>query len=349
VVNFSRRYCHILAGLGLALLLCCLGLGFGATTNAQGATTGWTAVPAGPQSSGSHLLLGTSCPNAWSCWAVGAMLPAGNGGPDTVAFAEHWDGSSWSAAPVAHPADGGGSVLYDVACLSSSDCWAVGAQGSGDHSHTPPQPMAEHWNGTAWSMVAVPAMTGFLFSVACPTADDCWATGSTFDPASGNPLHSYVVHWNGSGWSTVPFPSSGQSYDQLTGVSCASSSDCWAVGTAGPNPMGGAIIPNVFLQTKDDDPWIVHWNGRTWSGTPTPDVSSPTGAMLSGVTCASSSECWAVGSTMDANTHPFRPLVERWNGVTWVPTPVPAIGTNETLANVACATVTEVGVNERLT
>jgi hypothetical protein len=54
------------------------------------------------------------------------------------------------------------------------------------------------------------------------SASDCWAVGT-----SGT--YTQVIAQNaGSGWSVVSSPSSYGS--GLGGVSCTSSSDCWAVG-----------------------------------------------------------------------------------------------------------------------
>ena len=39
-----------------------------------------------------------------------------------------------------------------------------------------------------------------------------------------------IEHWNGISWSIVTSPNNGTSGLQLNGVTCASASDCWAVG-----------------------------------------------------------------------------------------------------------------------
>ena len=336
-MGWCRRRCHILAVAGAGLLaIVALSV---VPSPASGADASWTSVSVGAQTPDNHILLGTSCPNAWSCWSVGATLPAGNGGPDTEAFAERWNGSSWTTFPVDSPGANDGSLLYDVSCVSSSDCWAVGVQSGG--RGTGPNVLAEHWDGAAWSIVGVPAMSGYLMSVACVSSDNCWAVGSTYDPTTTDPLHSFALHWNGSAWLLVSIPSSGQNYDLLTGIACTNSSNCWAVGAAGPQPINSALIPNVYPETDDSDPWIVHWNGAAWSGAPTPDTSSPNGAILSGVSCVAGSECWAVGSTMDDKSHPLAPLVEEWNGASWTATLAPAIGTNAMLSDVSCASSTE--------
>src|SRR5205823_8197298 len=83
--------------------------------------------------------------------------------------------------------------------------------------------------------------------------------------------------------------------DGLTGVTCASALDCWAVGLAG-----------------DQTQTFVQWNGTSWS------LAAPPSALpfnhLNGVTCASGSDCWAVGyyGTVSDNTLTNHTLIETY-------------------------------------
>ena len=122
-------------------------------------------------------------------------------------------GFTWSivTTPNTSPTE---TTFYGVTCISASDCWAVGEGNMGPggpnaHAHT----LAEHWNGTAWSIVTTPS-TGFAFSgVSCVSSSDCWAVGS----ATGEML---ADHWNGTIWSNVTTPSASP---VIGGVSCVSS------------------------------------------------------------------------------------------------------------------------------
>src|SRR5262249_31150354 len=51
--------------------------------------------------------------------------------------------------------------LTAVASITASDVWAVG---SAENSLGNDQPLAEHWNGTAWAVVATPAVVTGTFS-----------------------------------------------------------------------------------------------------------------------------------------------------------------------------------------
>jgi hypothetical protein len=81
-------------------------------------------------------------------WAVGIR------GARNVAM--HWDGKSWTVVPAAHPSPV--SDFSGVAATSSSDVWAVGAYL--DPSLDRIMPLAEHWNGTGWTVVHADAASG---------------------------------------------------------------------------------------------------------------------------------------------------------------------------------------------
>ncbi len=301
---------------------------------AQGANTGWAVVGGGaPDPQASQLLLNTTCANAWDCWAVGAIIPeVQNAKPQ--ALAEHWDGSSWSDVSGVQPPGQQASVLYDVSCVTSSDCWGVGGQQTVLQGNDPTVLM-EHWNGSAWSVATTSPIGGLLFSVSCPAANDCWAVGATLDPTSGDTIGSLAFHWDGSTWTMAATPASGQSADQLSSVNCINATDCWAVGAASANPFDSDVLPNLLYKSQGAEPWMLHWDGSTWSGSPQADPQSPTGAALTGVTCVASTDCWAVGSTMNAAGHFSEPLAEQWDGTSWSIAPT-TMANNGTLANVTC-------------
>jgi hypothetical protein len=136
-----------------------------------------------------------------------------------------------------------------------------------------------------------------------------------------NPVNGIIYHWNGSQWSQSLRASSGQSYDQFSSVTCAGSSDCWAVGYAGPHQIQYNFLPGTAPSVVGGAALIEHWDGTDWSIVPTTAASAPMGQDLTSVTCIDSSNCWAVGATMDASGNPSSPLVEHWDGSTWATTP----------------------------
>ncbi len=306
-----------------------------APTAAQAASPRWAVVKGGsPTPKANQLLLNTTCSNAWDCWTVGAILPdSQNAKPK--ALAEHWNGSSWSVTPGVQPSARAASILYDVSCVTSSDCWGVGGEQTLVAGNDPTVLM-ERWNGVRWSVATTtPSVGGLLFSVSCVAASDCWSVGSTLNPTSGSTDRSLAFHWNGSSWARAAIPASGQNADQLSSVNCIDATDCWAVGAASPNPFNSDVLPDLFYKSQGAEPWVLHWDGSTWSGSTRPDPQSATGAVLTGVTCLASTDCWAVGSTMNTAGHFDEPLAERWDGTTWAISPIP-IAANGTLAHVTC-------------
>jgi hypothetical protein len=118
-----------------------------------------------------------------------------------------------------------------VSCASSSDCWAVGGDVSGEGG----QPLIEQYQDGVWGIVVSRNVTpgavpGILNGVTCVSSTDCWAVGAYGEDASlaGDAL---VENYSGGGWSVPAGVAAGGTFN---GVSCADSSECWAVGSGGP-------------------------------------------------------------------------------------------------------------------
>jgi hypothetical protein len=129
-----------------------------------------------------------------------------------------------------------------------------------------------------------------------------------------------------TGWAIQPVPDPAHSSDSdLSGVSCASTRDCVAVGF------------RDLPVTDDPLPLVEHWNGSTWSAEHTP-ASNAAGwsAWLSAVSCPSKSACLAVGLSYSDDSSPG-PLVERWDGSSWSIERTTDLGNGEALDGVSCA------------
>src|SRR5438270_5714704 len=84
----------------------------------------------------------------------------------------------------------------------------------------------------SWSIVTSPntdpTQYNQLFSVACPSASDCWSVGYYYN---GSHSQTLIEHWDGSSWSIAPSPNSSTAESNfLLGITCTSATDCWAVG-----------------------------------------------------------------------------------------------------------------------
>jgi hypothetical protein len=313
-----------------------VGRSYGANGNSQtlveqDAGNGWILVSSpAPSGSSSSEFNGVACPSVADCWAVGDSSVRG-GGQSTLI--EQNTGSGWSIVPSPSPFSGGSNELAAVTCVNVSDCWAVGDDS--DSSGVPIHPLIEENTGSGWSVVSNPSSSdsGSLQAVTCVNADDCWAVG-----ASGS-SSLLVEQETGSGWTVVPSPApSGSSNGGFDGVMCASVSQCWTVGeyslsignnqsvieqntgggwTIVSTPTLAGSVSSEFLGATCGVAaacWIV---GVTTDASaighalieedaeaslsvvaaPTPSGSSS--SELEAVTCASVTDCWAVGSFDD--------------------------------------------------
>ena len=284
-----------------------------------------------------HELLGDTCVTPSDCWAVGFT---GVGGGAKLGQALHYNGKKWSRVSVPEPQGKSSKEDFDslngVWCRSRSDCWAVGDYGrSYPHKVTVvSRSEALHWNGKKWKLVPTPnpggtsaaTDTNALSGITCTAAASCWATGDQLDGSQTEV--NEALHWNGKAWTSVPTPNpSGTGSlegNTAASVTCIKSTDCWIAGY-GNNSSGAS------------DNETLHWNGTSWSAVPVPQ---PGYGGLSGISCPSAADCWAVGT----ETRPGGDINEamHWNGSAWsqVATPNPsgtASGDNNLLFDLACA------------
>jgi hypothetical protein len=181
-----------------------------------------------------------------------------------------------------------GSSLVGAAAITSNDIWAVGQTFTSAGTF---QTLAEHFDGTSWSVIPTPNPTSNdeFTGVAGAASNDVWAiaSGTTTNP-------SFIEHWNGSSWSVVPSPT----VQNLTGVTAPASNNVWAVGAG----SGGALVE--------------HWDGTSWSIVSSPAFAGVSG--LVGVSADASNDVWAVGSTSTQSGASFSgPVALHWNGQTW--------------------------------
>lgn len=125
----------------------------------------WTlqTVPK-PAESLRSALLDVSCSSASSCTGVGAYRNSKN---VQISFVERWNGTSWSFQTSPNPVGSTNTVFQGVSCVASSPCVAVGDWNNGKSW----QPMAQEWNGSAWTLDTTPNPEGatetIIEGVAC--------------------------------------------------------------------------------------------------------------------------------------------------------------------------------------
>ncbi len=235
---------------------------------------------------------------------------------------------------VVSPAD-----LSDVSASGPADAWAVGADAeTGFRKGTP---LILHWNGRAWSKMALPGVLrpGFLSSVSAGSRSDAWALGTDKSGA-------VLLHWNGRRWRTVGFPR--ERTATMTSVAAAPGGRAWMVGWR--NEASGAtailvelwngtawhIVPtrlgqgtlNKVRVSANGDVWavgfdagfftlIAHEHRGAWTSFPRPP--EPTG--LNDVLGRSAHDVWTVGIIL--NQREYVPTISHWDGRVWTTVFVP--------------------------
>ena len=245
--------------------------------------------------------------------------------------------AKWKAEDLPQPpGSGGGHGAYGVSCVGPEECVAVGW--NWDLSVHTEATLAEFWDGESWSVMDTQDPPGLdegwahnwyalLNGVSCVSATACVAVGQYRDP--DEVVKPLVEVWDGSAWTISALPSpAGAKAAWLNGVSCASATECVAVGRS----QSGSGVEKALL---------MRWNGSSWSIESTPTPEGATDVWLSGVSCASDSACAAVGGyeTEDEATTETATLALRWNGSTWAiqSTPNPGPRADAQLYDVSCA------------
>jgi hypothetical protein len=115
---------------------------------------------------------------------------------------------------------------------------------------------------------------------------------------TGGVPQTLALFWNGSAWKLVVTPNRGTSVNVLSRVSCTSAGQCQAVGWSQDTASG----PRKTL--------IEAWKGTKWTlrASPSPAPGSKkdnylgvTGSALNGVSCVTTSLCFAAGFHAKSN------------------------------------------------
>ena len=180
-----------------------------------------------------------------------------------------------------------------LGCVSRTNCMATGGPGNGSHA------VIDRWNGSSWRPLHPPVASAA--SIACAAGNRCVTVGG----------RNGALAWNGKSWRKVQMSKpAGVIRFELTGVSCASGSNCLAVGS--------------FADHSGQHGMAVAWNGTSWRLLPAPPaivtvVSCPKpDRCVDHISCSSFSFCVAEGITVVA-----------WNGTSWKVLPDTKIDDNE--------------------
>jgi len=200
--------------------------------------TAWSVVTS-PHFANGETLFSLKAISASNIFAVGNSVDSLN---NRTPLIEHFDGTKWSIVSVPHIT---GGQLIDIALVSRSDIWAVGAV-----SGATPAALTMHFNGVQWTRV--PAPTAALLAVTALAANNAWAAGAQLGGST------VIEHWNGTSWKVVASPNTGTA-TALNSISAISATDIWAAGCNVCGDVGGKNAP-----------LIEHWDGTAWSINPAP-------------------------------------------------------------------------------
>ncbi|MFL5733431.1 MAG: hypothetical protein ACJ78Q_09525, partial [Chloroflexia bacterium] len=260
----------------------------------------WSLVSS-PGPAASVRLSRVAAVSANDVWAVGYS--------GTQTLVEHWNGTVWSLVPSPNPAVDS-AQLSDLAIVSANDIWAVGSGYTLSDNRV--HPLTMHWNGSVWSIVPSPEISGEsqqIASVSAVSSTDVWAVG-----ARSNPNPPVTLHWDGAAWTLVPSPGPGTASNLLEAVAAISHNDVWAVGYYN---SGGGLNQALAM----------HWDGAAWSVFGQP---ASTGIELEAVAALSANNVWAIGN--DFSSTPPHTFTERYlsscTGPSPTPTPCLACNTN---------------------
>ena len=270
-----------------------------------------------PHGARSSHLSAVHCQSSSSCIAVGQYSTA----TVTKTLALHWSNNRWTRTKTPNPV-AAVSGLSGLSCTSPTSCIAVGGYFVSAGNWSSHYSLAEHWNGTDWTIVPTPdvpdAYDSVLTGVACAAPTDCFAVGYSHTTLGTRPL---VQRWDGTSWSIIPSPNPPNSFDsELAGVTCAAPTRCTAVGIS------------------DHGTLVQRWDGTSWSIRRSPNPTGSTGAALTGVACPSTTRCFAAGVAVRKKAIQQR-LVERLTSTrnSLVSVPVPRDAKRSGLSAISCA------------
>ena len=285
---------------------------------AQASGMGWSVVSSPNASTNDNVLKAVAAISTNKVWAVGySVQGASKSSLVKRTLIERYYGTSWHI--VGSPNVGtGDNILTGVAAISSKDVWAVG--------YSPNGALALHFDGMVWHVVSAPSACQFNAMTAI-SANDLWAVGNMS-------LQPCAEHFDGTSWTLVHTPAMGSSDNTLLGVSASSSTNVWAVGTyctGNGCDMGGGVFQTM----------IFHYDSsHRWSVVASPNPSAYVN-QLNAVTVISATNVWAVGSE-NTNITTSAPLIEHFDGTSWIQVVSPAVNGSSSLTGIAAASATDI-------
>lgn len=238
-------------------------------------------------------------------WAYGSRGDAVGGARNL--FLLRYDGTEWREQPFPEGigTDASEVRLDAVATDGAGEVWLTATTGYGQGGTR-----IVRWDGTSWSALeSVPG--GRLVDLKAFAPDDVWVLSD----------HDRAEHWDGTRWTATTLPVGG-----IAALDGSATDDLWAVGHRYTDAAAGAG------ETELTQPVAVHWDGRAWTRSETPEYHFPEpvppepGASLDHVVALASDDVRAYGSHTfnhgEGGVEPDDEAVRiRWDGRAWVNQP----------------------------
>jgi hypothetical protein len=248
----------------------------------------WRNAVAVNPSSDDNFLTDVTCLSTKNCYAVGGFGMS-SGTPAFKPLIEHWTNGKWTqlaGMPIPHGQES--AVLNAISCVSAKRCMAIGTSiPNGKYfNHV----YSVSFNGKKWSVVAIPQPYHQTYSYAqgsdlsCPSAKECLMDGYAAPDADGRTNYSNEIwRYHAKKWAllTVPKPVR-TSAAGLDDVTCVSTTECWAVGSAFSSPGIDAAV-------------LLRWTGGTSVSVVGVKQPKKRANVLDAVGCAAGGKCYTVG------------------------------------------------------
>jgi hypothetical protein len=263
----------------------------------------WTAEPTPNPGADEDAFFAAARASPTTVWAVGRSVHGnvGIGGGYWRPVIARRNAHGWRLVHGATlPADTDLATLTGVASRSARDAWAVGVLLRTNHGG---RQLAEHWNGSRWSLASSAPLGDDMqleAITAVPGTKTYWAVGALGADAAS-------AFFDGTSWRSVPIAPN-HPHGSLHGVAAFGAGDVWAVGSPS----------NLELATQGR-PFAEHWDGSAWSRVHLPGTfprnDSPT---LFAVTAVPGThELWAVGSYDPRGAFREDTLLYHFDGTSW--------------------------------
>jgi len=250
--------------------------------------------------------------SAVSCVAVGKCVAVGTGSNKTtdasVQFIWTLNGTKWTltAKPAANQSTD--TEYTGLNCLSLTSCVVIGD--SVDLTSGADTPAAASWNGTKFTNLKAPQLTGAsdatFDAVSCGSARSCAVAGQAYTDSTDTDSLGFAEVWNGATWTVTKWSgSTGDTMTALLDVSCPLAIRCIAVGVHGTAKTAAAAA--------------LAWNGAKWTVLKVPGAGAGKAALFASVSCPVNGRCVVTGETGKAGSAnaAVTPIAGYWNGRAW--------------------------------